>query len=53
MILANLHQRLLTANALQARAVWREARETGLTEQLRLWLASGTRTAPRDLSDSN
>lgn len=52
MILAELHQRLLTATASQAREVWREAGRLGIKEELRSWLASGTRTAPRDQSDS-
>lgn len=53
MTLAELHQRLLTANASQAREVWREAGRLGVKEELRSWLASGTRTAPKGLSDES
>jgi len=40
----DLRDRLLTADAATARQVWREARQSGVTEELKSWLASGIRT---------
>lgn len=47
----SLHLRLLTANSSEARQAWREARQSGVTEDLKRWLAMGSRTAPHGLSD--
>lgn len=48
-----LRSRLLSANALEARRVWSEAKRLGVTEELKRLLAVGVRTAPHGLSDSN
>ena len=46
-----LRSRLLSANALEARSIWKEAKELGVTEGLKRLLAVGVRSAPHGLSD--